>query len=287
MSLKEILANAIKERWALPHFNISNEGMLRGIAEAAKELKSPVMIGTSEGERKFIGDKQAVALVKIFCEEYGMPLFLNADHSKSFESAKAAIDAGYESIHVDLSALPFEENIKETKKVVEYAKSVNADISIEGEVGYLVTESSKVYKEEIKVPKESLAKPEDAKRFVEETGVDRLAPAVGTLHGISANKPNIDFKRISEIRDSVDGVALVLHGGSGSSDEQIREAIEAGISNIHFSTELRTAYTSDLREFLLDYPEVTTPYKFIKPSIEAVKEICIEKIQLFGSVNKI
>lgn len=283
MNLKDYLNKALKESWALPHFNISDAVTLRGICEATKELGSPLMIGTSEGEREFIGSKQAVALISAFREEYDIPIFLNADHHKSTGLAQEAIDAGYDSVHIDLSVAKLEENIAGTKEVVEHADGV----SVEGEVGYLVTESSKIYKEIIEIPPESLTKPEEAERFVKETGVDRFAPAVGNLHGIAANVKKLDISRIESIRAVIGETAMVLHGGSGTPDNQIKEAIKAGINNVHINTELRVAYSGALRKFLAEHPDETTTYKFFAPVIEAVKQKAAEKIKLFGSVNQI
>ena len=294
MTLKEILRQALEEGWALPHFNVSDAVTLAGICEAAKELGSPLLIGTSEGERKFIGTRQAVAMVKAYREEYDLPIFLNADHHKSISVAQEAVNVGYDSVHIDLSVMNLEENIKGTKEVVAYAKQKKLEvgggkleISVEGEVGYLVTESSKIYKEVIEIPPESLTKPEEAERFVKETGVDRFAPAVGNLHGIAANVKKLDIARIAAIREAIGDVAMVLHGGSGTPDEQIKMAIEAGINNIHINTELRVAYTDSLRKFLNENPEETTPYKFFRPVIDAVKTKAVDKIRLFGSVGKI
>lgn len=287
MILNVYLLKALKEKWALPHFNISDAVTLVGILEAAKELKSPVMIGTSEGERKFIGAKQVVAMVREYREEYKIPIFLNADHHKNIGVAQEAIDAGYDSVHIDLSVINLEENINGTKEVAVYAKSKNKDISVEGEVGYLMTESSKIYKEVIEIPPESLTKPEEAERFVKETGVDRFAPAVGNLHGIAANVKKLDIARIENIREAIGDVAMVLHGGSGTPDGQIKDAIKAGINNIHINTELRVAYAAVLRKFLAENPDETTPYKFFAPVILAIKQKTAEKIELFGSVNRI
>ncbi len=287
MGLQEILNKARKEGWALPHFNISDAVTLRGICEAAQELSSPLLIGTSEGERKFIGLKEAVSMIALAREEYGIPVFLNADHSYSVQSAKEAIDAGYDSVHIDLSKLSFDENLKGTKEIVNYASRRRSDISVEGEVGYLVTESSKVYKKAVEIPPESLTKPEEAERFVKETGVDRFAPAVGNLHGIAANTPNIDIERIKAIRKGIGDKTLVLHGGSGISDAQIKEAVRAGINNVHVNTEIRVAYVEALREFLADNPEETTPYKIFAPIVDNVKQKAAEKIKLFGAENRV
>ena len=291
MNLQQYHEKALKEGWAIGHFNVSNLEQIRAIVEAAAALKCPVMIGTSEGERKYIGPKQAAAVVKSLRQETGLPIFLNADHSKSVDSAKAAVDAGYDSIHIDLSALPYEENLKGTKEVVEYAKSkVYSDIGeihVEGELGLLLGES-KIQKEVIEVNLEQLTKPEEAHDFVEKTGVDRMAPAVGNIHGIPANVKTIDIELIRTIRHHMASkTGLTLHGASGISDDQIVGAIKAGINNIHINTEIRVAYVNALRKALEENPEETTPFKLFPSVIAAVRHKVEEKLRLFGSVNKI
>lgn len=270
----------------MPHFNISDLATLRGIALAAQKMKSPVMIGTSEGERNFIGLGAAVSAVPMVAKEFGVMMFLNADHSLSVETATAAIECGYNSVHIDLSKKPWNENIDGTIQVINYAKTRARPISIEGEAGFLVTDSSKIYKEAIEIPPESLTTPEQAKEFVETTGVDRFAPAVGTLHGISANQKIIDIERIKQIRQSLGNtITLVLHGGSGADDNQIKQAIKAGINCIHINTELRIAYSRALKNFLQQNPEETTPYKLLEPATQAVALKAAEKIKIFNSAN--
>lgn len=286
-TLKEILQQASREHWAVPHFNIPNLEMLKAIIEACREKRSPAMIGTSESERGFIGLDQAVALIKSYREEYKMPFFLNADHTKSVEKAKAAIDAGYDSIHIDLSKKTPEDNIRETREVVEYAQSKNPAISVEGEIGYLVTDSSKVYKSAIEVPPESLANPQEAIRFVTETGVNRLALAVGSIHGIALNEPHLHIELIEQIKKMLPDTALVLHGGSGVPHEQIKKAILAGISNIHISTDLRVAFVDRLRKELEVEKDEYALYKIMAPEIEEVKKVVAFHIDLFSSAGKV
>ncbi|MEK7567261.1 MAG: class II fructose-bisphosphate aldolase [Patescibacteria group bacterium] len=285
-TLKEYLAEAGQNGTALGHFNISNLVQLKGVISAVKKAGVPVMIGTSEGEVDFIGFKMARAMIDAAKEETGLAIFLNADHFHSFEKAKEAIDAGYDSVLIDCSKMPYEENLDITRRVVEYAKSKNPEISVEGELGYLVTDSSKIYKEKIEIPPESLTKPEEALKYVNETGVDRFAPAVGNLHGIAANEPKLDFELIKKLRAVLPSdCAMVLHGGSGIPDDQMREAVKLGFNNVHVSTEIRVAYVDALRKMLAAAPEETTPYKLYKPVIEAVAVKVSEKLELFGSVN--
>lgn len=285
--LDNILKQVAQQRVATGHFNISNLEQFRAIMEASKKVGAPlVMIGLSGGERKFVGLKQSVALGKVFEDEYEIPVFINPDHSKSVESAKEAFDAGFNSVHIDLSKLPLEENIAGTREVVDYVKSKNPDVSIEGELGYLRGES-RIQKEIIEINPEDLTKPEEAAEFVEKTGITRFSGAYGNIHGIAANEPKIDIERIKEIRKILpDDVSLVLHGGSGISDKEMRQAIEAGIVNIHINTEIRVAYTEALRESLANNPEQVVPYKIFPTVIDAVQQKVEEKLRLFGNINK-
>lgn len=287
ISLQGLHHRALQEKWAVPHFNFSSLALFHGIVEGALELKAPVLLGTSENERTFVGLKEAVAVAQSM-RENGATVFLNADHCHSVESAKEAFDAGYDSIHIDLSQKSFEENLIGTKEVVEYVKSKQPEVQVEGELGYLATDSSKVYKEEIAIPEDSYTKTEEAVQFVQETKVDRLAPAIGTIHGIAANTPRLRFDLAEELRRALpESVALVLHGGSGVTDEEMKRVIEMGFNNIHISTELRVAYTDALRQELKENPEETTPYHYLKESQNAVKELVQEKLKLFGAVNRV
>ena len=302
MTLNQILPNALREGWATGHFNISELDHMRAVVEACKEVGAIAMIGTSEGERAHIGLLEAVALRDVMRKEYGIPIFLNADHAKSVVAAKSAIDAGYDSIHIDLSALPFEENVAGTKEIVEYAKRKGArgptsprlrraskgqEINVEGELGYLRGES-KIQKEKIEVKSEDYTDPDKAREFVERTGVDRLAIAVGNIHGISLDEPNLDIERIATIRKTVpEHVALVLHAGSGIPDDQIKSAVASGIANIHINTDLRTAYVGELKKDIASHPDEVAMYKLDKDAIEAMKTVVKQKLTLFGSVNRV
>lgn len=291
-SLLETILDAEKRRVAIGHFNISELAALRAIARAAKELKLPVIIGTSEGEADFIGMRQAVSLVRNIREESGINIYLNADHIRSAEKVKEAAEAGYDSIIFDGAKLGLEENIANTKKAVEEIKSINPDILVEGEIGYIGTSSELL--EDIpqgaQVSDEELTKPEEAKRFVEETGVDLLAPAVGEIHGmmISGRNPKLSIERIREIKNAAQ-VPLVLHGGSGLSDADFSSAIQAGISVIHINTEIRVAWRKGLEAMLAQDPKQVAPYKilsdpgnkFTDPE-EEVYGVVLKRLKLFN-----
>ncbi|HAO64915.1 TPA: tagatose-bisphosphate aldolase [Candidatus Taylorbacteria bacterium] len=279
-SLREYIDEARDKGVAIGHFNISNLEALRGIFNAAKEKGLPIIIGVSEGERDFIGVKQAVALVKSLRDEYEYPIFLNADHTYSFERVKEAIDAGYDSVIFDGTKLSLEDNIKITKQCVEYAHRKNPDILVEGELGY-IGQSSKVLDE---VPEGVvMTNPEDAKKFVVATGVDMLAPAVGNIHGMlsSGIDPALNIDLIKKISAAV-GIPLVLHGASGNSAADIKAAIASGVALVHINTEIRVAYRDAVRDFLQNNPKEVAPYKFLKPGLEAVQKVVSEKLGFFN-----
>jgi fructose-bisphosphate aldolase class II len=287
MKLIDIIKEAEKNKVAIGHFNIADTEMLKGIFAAAHKLKLPVIIGTSEGERDFIGVHQTVALVKSLREEYDYPVFLNADHTYSFEKVKEAVDAGYDSVIFDGAKLSFEENLETTKKCVEYAKSVNPDIIVEAELGF-IGKSSKLLDEipeGAEITDEHLTTAEEIKEFVEKTGVDLIAPAVGNLHGMlkGANNPAINIERVKELREA-GGVPMVLHGGSGITDEDFVKAIDAGIASVHISTEIRVAYKNGIKIGLQEKPDEIAPYRYMKEAVHHVSKVVEERLRLFNKM---
>jgi len=287
-NLREIIKEAEKNGVAIGHFNISDTEALHAIFNAAKGLNVPVIIGVSEGERDFIGVEQAAALVKSLKEEHDYPIYLNADHTYSFERVKEVVDAGYDSIIFDGTKLTLEENIELAKKSAEYAHNVNPEILIEAELGHIGTSSKLLDEvpEGAQITSENLVKPEDAKDFVDKTGVDLLAPAVGNLHGMLKNaaNPALDIERIGEIR-KVAGVPLVLHGGSGISDEDFQSAIKAGISIVHINTAIRVAYKEGIKEAFEENPDDVAPYRFLKGGVEGMQKVVERYLKLFNFLN--
>lgn len=277
---------ARKEGWVLGQFNFSTIEILRGIFQAAQILESPIIVGTSEGESSFLGLEEAVVVKKIFCEKYGIPAFLNLDHGKSLDYIKKAILAGYDLVHFDGSRLPIEENIKITKEVVRFAHKKN--VLVEGEVG-IVGGSSIVYKDRLESKQEDLTDPESASRFIKETGVDSLAINIGTFHGMeqSGTSPHINLQRLKEIKEKIgDSAGLVLHGGSGTPEEDIKGAIKLGILKININTEIRLTFVNAIKKSFEEDSGGIVPYKFLLPAILGVQRIVEEKIKLFGSYNK-
>lgn len=288
-SLRDILKESEEKGVAIGHFNISDLATFHAIIEAAQALstprkKVPILIGTSEGEREFVGLGDAVALIKSVRKKYRWPIYLNADHTHDIDKAKAAIDAGYDEVLFDGGKLSLEENIKQTKEVVAYARASGRDVVVEGELGYIGSASEVLDKipESAAIEEKDLTTPEDALRFVRETGVDMLAPAVGNFHGLvgTAPKTTVNIARIKAIKDAVK-IPLVLHGGSGTPDHDFLRAIEAGINVIHVSTELRVAWRRGIEEALKVHPHEVAPYKLMEASVAAVREVVQKRLAVF------
>ena len=281
-TLRDVLTRLEKEGAALGHFNVADHVLLKAVVAAAAETKLPVLIGASEGEREFFGARQLAALVKSEREESDVPLFLNADHTHSLAKALEAAKAGFDAVTIDFSALPFEENVARTKETVQAIKAINPGILAEGEIGDIGTGS------EIKETAQGgkLSTPEEARQFVEATGIDNLAPAVGNMHGMLKSmvqgkaKKHLDLERIAQIKKAA-GIFLTLHGGSGTDDEHFRKAIAAGINIIHINTELRVAWRESLDKSLARDTNEVVPYKILRPVVDSVKQVVSSRLRLF------
>lgn len=279
-NLREYIDEARSKGVAIGHFNISNLEALHAIVNGAKSLQVPVIIGVSEGEREFIGVQEIVALVKVLREKEDYPIFLNADHTYSFEKVKEAIDAGFDSVIFDGAKISLEENIEQTKKCVEYAKNCGRDVLVEAELGY-IGQSSKILDG---VPEGvELTSVEDASRFVSETGIDLFAPAVGNIHGMLRDVPDprLNIERISEIAKETQK-PLVLHGASGNSKEDVQAAIKAGVAIVHINTEIRVAFREGLKDSFAKNPDEVAPYKFEAEAEKRVEEVVVDKLKMFN-----
>ena len=277
--------DAEKNKIAVGHFNVSDLSILKGIVAAGRDLQVPVIVGVSEGEREFLGDKQISAMVASFRDGDGIPLYLNADHTHSLESAMAAAKVGFDSIVFDLSALPIEENIRKTKAAVEILKGINPSILIEGEIGDIGT-GSQIHDAAPDLTR-GLTTPEQAKAFVEATGIDILAPAVGNMHGMlrsmvqGKTKKHLDIERIAAIKRAT-GTLLTLHGGSGTDDADFVRAIDAGMNIIHVNTELRVAWRRSLDEALSAMPDEVVPYEILPAVVETTRRLVNSRLKLFN-----
>ena len=282
-TLQDYFLQAKEEGWAIGHFNFTTADVLRAIVEGAQRAGAPcVMVGTSEGEASFLGLSEAVALVAAIREASDFPVFLNSDHFKSFDACKRAIDAGYDTILYDATGQAYEVNVVESSRVWQYAQTKRGSMMIEGELGYLKG-SSEVQKK-VTIGPEDYTKPDQAADYVARTGVERLAIAIGNIHGIVTDqKEEIDIARLIQIAQAVPQTYLVLHGASGLSDIQVKAAIAAGVTNVHFNTELRVAYTQGIKHEFSEHPDQTTPAKYLAPAANAVRDLVEQKVRVFMS----
>lgn len=287
-NFREILSAADQSRVAIGHFNISDLAGLTAVVSAARERGVPVAVGLSESERKFMGTQQAVALIRSMREEHSQPIYLNADHTHSLKSAEEAVRAGFDSIVFDRSELPVEQNIAETKKAVEALKSINPEIIVEGEIGYIGSGS------EIRdqVPANlTLTTPEEARQFVQETRVDVLSPAVGNMHGLlksmlaGQREKRLNIDLIREIK-KVAGVFMTLHGGSGTNTRDLQLAIQAGITVVHVNTDIRVAWRRGIEEALARDSNEVAPYKILPSAVESIHKVVLERLELFSAPPK-
>jgi len=281
---KEMLEKAQKGKYAIGAFNANNMEIIQAIVEASEEEKSPVIIQASQGAIKYAGLDMIVAMVKVIAEKSRIPIALHLDHGTDYFQNILCLRAGFTSLMYDGSALPFDENVAMTKKVVEMAHVCGIPVEAEiGQVGKMdSSDEPGVAREKIK---EFMAKPEDAEKFAQLTQVDILAPAVGTIHGCREPIAKLDITRIEKIRD-LTGLPLVLHGASGASDEELRKGIAAGICKVNIDTRIRMAFTNKIRQYLNEHPEEIDPRKALNPAKAAAKEIIKGRIKILGSTGK-
>lgn len=277
VSSKEMILEARRGGYAVPAFNAENLEMVQAIIEAAEEARSPVMIQTTPSTVKYITLRQAVAMVRADAEVATVPVSLHLDHCESYEAVAAAIDAGYSSVMIDASKLPYEENIAVTQKVVAKAKPLG--ITVESELGTVGG------KEDGHSAEIAYTDPDEALDFFTRTGIDIFAIAIGTAHGFYKGEPKLNFELLAKIKDMID-CPLVLHGGSGIPDEMIKRTIELGINKVNYATELRAAATKAVRAALVD-EAIIDPKKYMGKARDAVRELCLHKIDVCGSRGKI
>ena len=285
-TLRNVLIRSQQQGAALGHFNVADLVLLKAVLAAAVEIGVPVIVGASEGERNFLGTRELAALVRVMRDEHGIPVFLNADHTHSLAKAEEAARAGFDSVVIDFSALPFDENVSRTKETVEAIKAINPAILAEGEIGNIGT-GSEIH-ETVTNDFNNLSKPEEARQFVDFTGIDVLAPAVGNMHGMlesmveGKTKKHLNIERIAQIKKAT-GVFLTLHGGSGTDNQDFVHAIAAGIDIVHINTELRVAWRRSLEGSLISQPNEVVPYKILPPVVDSVKQVVGSRLKLFGA----
>lgn len=276
VNTKKMLEDAKENKYAVGAFNIHNLETLKAVVKAAYEMRSPLILQTTPGTIKHAGEDYIAAMAKVASEKYDIPIALHLDHGNSFDLVVKCIRAGYTSVMIDGSALPYEKNIELTKKVVEVAHA--AGVTVEAELGSIVGVEDDMY---VKEDKSAFTDPKMAADFVEKTGVDSLAIAIGTAHGMYKGEVKLDFERLKEIANLVD-IPLVLHGASGVPDELVKKAIALGICKLNIATELKIPFANAIKEVFKNNPDESDPRKFLAPGERAIEEVVKEKIKLFG-----
>lgn len=280
VTVKELLQKAEKGKYAVGAFNCNNMEIVKAIVKAAEAENAPVIIQASQGAIKYAGLDYIVALVKVAAAKTSVPVALHLDHGTSFEQVVQCIRSGFTSVMVDGSQLPLEENIALTKKVVEIASAVG--VSTEAELGKIGGTEDDI---SVKDKDALMTDPQEAKIFVENTGVDALAVAIGTAHGQYKFDPELDFERLAKIRSLV-SIPIVLHGSSGVPDKDIEKAISLGVRKVNIDTNIREAFVKGIHTVIEKHPKEIDPRKILGPAMEEMTAIIREKIRLFGSSGK-
>ena len=281
ISSNHMLKKAQKENYAVPAFNIHNLETMQVVVETVAELQSPVILAGTPGTYSYAGTENIIAIAYELSKKHNVPLALHLDHHESYQDIINKIDAGVRSVMIDGSHFPFEENINIVKQVVEYAHRY--DVSVEAELGRL----GGIEDDLVVDAKDALyTNPQQAVEFIEKTGIDSLAIAIGTAHGLYKSDPKLDFDRLSEIRSIVD-IPLVLHGASGVPDKDVRECIKRGICKVNVATELKIAFADALKSYLIENPDANDPRHYMKPAKLAMKEIVKKIITTCGCAGKL
>jgi tagatose 1,6-diphosphate aldolase GatY/KbaY len=275
---REMLKNAQSDRYAVGSFNIENMEMAQAVVAAAERTNSPAMLATTSSTARYAPPAIFCAIVRALAEAASVPIALHLDHGDSLESVEAALACGYSSVMMDASKLSFKDNVAVVRRVAALAKTYGVPVEAElGKVG------GKEDGHEAKDP--GYTDPGEAAEYVTATGIDSLAVAIGTAHGVYKEAPKLDVERLSAIRSAV-SIPLVLHGSSGLSDDAVRECVARGICKVNFATELRQAFTQALRESLAAGPAGFDPKLFLKPAREAVAALVADRIAVCGSSNR-
>ena len=282
MNMKDLLTVAQKNHFAVPAFNIGSDQLLKAVMKTVKELKSPVILEMSPDEFNFVGYAQIQAML-YEAAHTDVPVCIHLDHGDSYETVVRAIQAGMTSVMIDASKLPYEENVAITKKVVETAHIAN--VSVESELGTIGTTGNSI---EGGTQGVIYTVPEEAKQFIEDTGIDTFACAIGTAYGIYPKdmKPKLRIDILKDITDQV-SVPLVLHGGSSNKDEEIAEAVKNGICKINISSDIKVAFYEQARKTLNENPGYREPLEIYPAAMEACGKVCADKIRLFNSQDKV
>ncbi len=279
-SRSTILFEAQSKGYAVPAFNIHNLETMKTVLETAQELRSPVLIAATPSTVSYMGEEFLISMMEAAKKRYDIPICFHLDHHEKVNDIKALIDSGVHSVMIDASHHDFEENIRIVREVVDYASSFG--VAVEAELGRLsgveddleVDEKDQIY-----------TNPAQAKEFVFRTGIDSLAVAIGTAHGLYKGEPKLDIERLSAIQKEVD-IPLVLHGASGLPDELVQKTIKNGICKVNIATELKIAFANGLRGYLNEHPDANDPRYYFKEAVREMKIVVADKIKMCGSMNR-
>ncbi|TCS81949.1 tagatose bisphosphate family class II aldolase [Pectinatus cerevisiiphilus] len=278
LSTKQMLLDAQKHHYAVPAFNIHNMETLQVVAETAAQMRSPLIIAATPSTVSYAGADYLVAMARAAAQNTDIPIALHLDHHEDIETIKEDIDTGFSSCMIDASKLPFEENIKKVQQVVTYAHRY--DVTVEAELGKLVGKEDNI------VVRDAIyTDPEDAVKFAAATGIDSLAVAIGTAHGLYKGKPKLDFDRLRVIRSKVD-IPLVLHGASDVPDEMVKQTIELGITKVNVATDLKIPFAAAVKDFFKNNLEESDPRKYMTPGKNAMRKIVEHKINVCNSAGR-
>lgn len=280
LSTREMLNKAQREGYAVPAFNIHNLETLQVVVETAAELKSPVILAGTPSTIDYAGGEYIVAMAEVAAKKYDIPIAIHLDHFEKIDEIKHYVNIGFKSTMIDASHESFEDNIAIVKQVVEYAHRYDA--TVEAELGRLGGQEDDLVVDEKDA---KYTNPEQAKEYVERTGIDSLAVAIGTAHGLYKGEAKLDLDRLAEIRDMVD-VPLVLHGASDVPDELVKKAISLGICKVNVATDLKIPFSDAVKKYFIENPDANDPRKYMAPGKEAMKKIVAHKIMVCGSNGK-
>lgn len=280
LSTRAMLLDAQKNRYAVPAFNIHNLETLQVVADTAKEMRSPLIIAVTPSTIDYARDEYVVSMAGVAARHTDTPIAIHLDHFEDIQKIKRAIDVGFKSCMIDASKEVFEENIAKVKEVVEYAHKYDA--TVEAELGKLVGIEDDLVVDE----KDGMyTNPDDAVKFIEATGIDSLAVAIGTAHGLYKGEPKLDFDRLEQIRAKV-SVPLVLHGASDVPDELVKKAISLGICKVNVATDLKIPFSDAIKKYFAENPKANDPRKYLTPAKEAMRQVTRHKIEVCGSANR-
>lgn len=280
LSTRQMLLNAQKDNYAVPAFNIHNMETLEVVIETAAEMGSPVIIAGTPSTITYAGPEYIIAMAEVAAAKHNIPISIHLDHFENINEIKHNIDLGFKSCMIDASKMEFEKNIATVKEVVDYAHRF--DVTVEAELGKLGGQEDDLVIDE----KDAMyTNPNDATEFVRRTGIDSLAVAIGTAHGLYSGEAKLDFERLKEIREKVN-VPLVLHGASDVPDELVKKAISLGICKVNVATDLKIPFSNAIKKYFNEHPEANDPRKYMTPAKEAMKKIVAHKIEVCGSANR-